>query len=758
MKKRNRVSVFKTILLWMLPLCISFNAAAAVSGTQSDGGEDMDWEDMDWEDMDWEDMDSEPSGDGVAISSEVTLHLVSENERFAFWYDTTGADIYVLDKRSGYMWSNTVSREYYPRTDVSEAIRTVLLQATVADEEGAGTVIQLCDAVGDQGSIRLTPDYTADGLSLGAELVKFSVSFTVRFTLNENGLAASIPAGSIRQGEGNRIVSITLMPFFGGARTDRDGYLLIPDGSGALVRFDNSETKEERVYSYSLYGQSEQDIQALVGRDEQDIKKCMLPVFGIRNDTNGFLAAVTDGAESTYLNVVPYGYQCPKMARCYFTFMYHYTEKLTINSKTIEQIMPQQELSDRAVQYFLLDTDSTYSDMAAVYRAHLEERGILRNRVSVHPGEVSLDVLMGVKKKGMFFETLVNMTDCAGVRNIVSDLRGNGVDSLELSLQGWNDGGITDYPTPQKVAGKLGGKKEWQTLLRELGEQGVCTYGYNDFFTAYPDSKNVNLRKEVIRDYVGNIHMNLAGTTILVNPRAALDRYLTAALKSGLYPTSGLSLARAGQWLWNSFQSGAESTRAQTVAAIEEAFGKVQDAGVPLQLYGGNQYVLPYADSLREIPDTNSGYYYETVSVPFFQLVVNGYYRYTSVAGNMSYDQSYQKLKWIEYGCLPYYIVTEKSSLELIDTEYNRLFSSEYSMWGQTIAAVSREFSDRLGVIDGAIMIRHTILSDTLSRLEYDNGAVICINYADEAVQVDGRQIEPMDYGVWSRTEGGMTK
>ena len=61
MKKRNRVSVFKTILLWMLPLCISFNAAAAVSGTQSDGGEDMDWEDMDWEDMDWEDMDSEPS-------------------------------------------------------------------------------------------------------------------------------------------------------------------------------------------------------------------------------------------------------------------------------------------------------------------------------------------------------------------------------------------------------------------------------------------------------------------------------------------------------------------------------------------------------------------------------------------------------------------------------------------------------------------------------------------------------------------------
>ena len=755
MKKRSRVSVFKMMLLLLLPLCISFSAAAAVSGGQPDSEEDMDWEDMDWEDMD---SDSESSGDNVSISSEVTLRLVSENERFAFWYDTTGADVYVRDKRSGHLWSNTVSHDYYLRSDVAEAVKTVLLQATVADEEGAGTVIQLCDAVGDQGSIRLTPEYTADGLSLGVELVKFSVSFTVEFTLNENGLAASIPAESIRQGEGNRIVSITLMPFFGAARTDLDGYLLIPDGSGALVRFDNTETKEERVYSYSLYGQSEQDIQALVSRDEQDIKNCMLPVFGVRNDKNGFLAAVTDGAENTYLNVVPYGYQCPKLARCYFTFMYHYTEKLTINSKTIEQIMPQQELSDRTVQYFLLDTDSSYSDMAAVYRSYLEERGILQKNISVHPGEVSLDVLMGVKKKGMFFETFVDMTDCDEVRSIVSDLQDNGVRSLELSLQGWNSGGITDYPTPQKVAGKLGGKKQWQTLLEELGEKGIRTYVYNDFFTAYPDSKNVNLRKEVIRDYVGNIHMDLTGTTIVVDPYVSLDKYLTAARKSGLYPNAGLSLARSGQWLWNSFQSGKENTRAQTVSAVEAAFGRAREVGIPLQMYGGNQYVLPYADSLREIPDTNSGYYYESVSVPFFQLVVNGYFRYTSVAGNMSYDSNYQKLKWIEYGCQPYYIVTEKSSLELIDTEYDRLFSSEYSMWGQTIAAVSREFSDRLGAIDGAVMLRHTILSETVSCVEYDNGAAICINYADEPAQVSGQRIEPMDYCVLQRTEGRITK
>lgn len=755
MKKTNKSIAYKILISVILALSISLNTMAASFYSEdgqiflkSNQPEKPDEGEINEEFEDWSDIEFTIEASETEISSVFNLELVSENQNFRFWYDTAGADIYVLDKRSGHIWSNTVNDDYYNHPDASAAMRSLLLQTTVADADGAGAVVELCDAKGDELDFKLTPKYTETGMTLKVELIKFSVSFDISFILNEEGLEIAIPSKSINQENGNRLVSITLMPYFGAARTDLEGYLLIPDGSGALIEFNNMETEQERVYSYSLYGQSEQDINKLMNRDDQDIKNMMLPIFGVKNHKNGFLAAVTNGAENAYLNIVPYGYQCPKLARCYYTFMYHYTEKLTINGKVIEQIMPNQELSDRSVQYFLLDEKSDYSDMAVVYRNHLEENGILKNKIENNLGEISLDIFMGVKKKGMFFESFVDMTDFDAVKDIVTDLKKSGVNNLEISLQGWNDGGYTNYPTPQKTASKLGGKREFKKLLKWLKDNNVKTYIYNDFFTAYPESKNVNLRKDVIRDYVSNVHMNLTGTTIVMNNYLTLNKYLTSAKKSGIYDNSGFSLARAGQWLWNSFENGNESTRNQTVNAIEESLKSCVDDNIPLQLYGGNQYVLPYADSLREIPDTASNYYYETASVPFFQLVVNGYFKYTSIAGNMSYDTNYQKLKWIETGSLPYYVITDKNSMELIETEYDRLFSSEYEIWGVSVKSVSKEFATRLKDIAGAQMVEHTIISDDVVSVKYSNGVVIYINYSQKDTKIGELLVKSMDYSL----------
>ncbi len=764
MKSIKKSIILKIVISVILSLSISLNAAAA-SFYSKDGQivfknnqpEKPVAEETEDEFEDWEDMDFSLESNETEISSTFTPRLVSENKYFSFWYDTTGADIYVLDKRSGHIWSNTVNDDYYNNPDVSVAMRSLLLQATIADEDGAGTVTQLCDAVGDEDNFSVTPEYKSNGMTLKIELIKFSVSFDVSFILNEDGLSVSIPSKSVVQENGNKIVSITLMPYFGAARTDLDGYLLIPDGSGALVHFENMETKDERVYSYSLYGQIEQEMNVLLDRDEQDIKNLMLPVFGVKNDKNGFLAAVTAGAENTYLNIVPYGYQCPKLARGYYTFMYHYTERVQINGKRIEQIMPNQELSDRSVQYFLLDKESDYSAMAKAYRKHLEKKGILKNKIENTAGEVSLDIFMGVKKKGMFFETFVDMTDFDAVKDIVSNLQKNGVNKLEVSIQGWNDGGYTNYPTPQKTAGKLGSKSEFKKLLKWLDGNNVETFVYNDFFAAHPESKNVNVRKEVIRDYVGNMIINLTGTTLMINNYLTLDKYISSAKKSGIYENSGFSLARAGQWLWHSYENDNSNTRKQTVEAIEKALKASTEGKAPLQVYGGNQYVLPYATSLREIPDMASNYYYETASVPFFQLVVNGYFKYTSIAGNMTYDTTYQKLKWIETGSLPYYIITEKNSLELVDTEYDKLFSSEYAMWGDSIKRVSKEFSERLKVISGAELTEHTIISENVVGIKYSNGIKIYINYEDKDVKIGDVTVKAMDYSVVD-AEGRVTE
>lgn len=763
MKTKSKLFVFQMILSIALIISISFDTLAAsfhsndgnihLSSNQPIKQEEEETED-DWDD--WEDIDFGSISNETEISSVFTPRLVSENSIFKFWYDTTGADIYVLDKRSGHLWSNTVNDDYYDNESASVAMRSILFQVTVCDEEGSVSMSQLYDAVGDETNFNLDVEYRRDGMILKVELIKFSITFNISFDLTEKGLTVSVPAESIKQDAGNKIVSLSLMPYFGAARTDLDGYLVIPDGCGALVQFNGMEAKEERVYTYSLYGQSEQDMNVLLSRDDQDIKNMMLPVFGVKNDKNGFLAAVTQGAENTNINVVPYGYQCPMLARCYYTFMYLYTANLAINGRHFEQIMPNQELSDRQVQFFLLDNNCEYSDMAKTYREYLEDIGVLKDKANNKLSGLSLDIVMGVKKSGMFFDSLVVMTDFDDVMTIVSDLKKNNIDNLEISLKGWNKGGITELVTHQKIASKLGSKNEFKSLMEWLNESSVNTYLYSNFSEVKPDSKSVNTRKEVIRDYVSSVIMNLQGTTVMVNPCKTFNKFVNSAINSGLYGNSGLSLGRAGQWLWNSHENGNESTRTEAMQAFEQGFETCSKNGKLLQVYGGNQYVLKYADSLREIPDMASKYYYETASIPFYQLVVNGYVRYTSIAGNMSYDTSYQKLKWIEYGSTPYYIITSKNSLELVDTEYGELFSSEYEVWGEQIKTVNEEFKKVLAFTNDAEMVSHKIISDTVSSVSYSNGAKIYINYGNTAVKIGNIDVGAIDYRVVQQAESGV--
>ena len=92
-------------------------------------------------------------------------------------------------------------------------------------------------------------------------------------------------------------------------------------------------------------------------------------------------------------------------------------------------------------------------------------------------------------------------------------LKKNNIDNLEISLKGWNKGGITELVTHQKIASKLGSKNEFKSLMEWLNESSVNTYLYSNFSEVKPDSKSVNTRKEVIRDYVSSVIMNLQGTT-----------------------------------------------------------------------------------------------------------------------------------------------------------------------------------------------------------------------------------------------------
>ena len=148
------------------------------------------------------------------------------------------------------------------------------------------------------------PEYTFDKLEEDHEITGYEGNekepplfrMAVEYTLDKNGLTATIPAKSVRFNETNyRLSTIALLPYFGctaigkttggegetyGAYTRNDGYVFIPDGSGTLLSFYNDDgTLKSGVQGGSMYGY-DFAIESLTAT-EANAETYRVPVFGL---------------------------------------------------------------------------------------------------------------------------------------------------------------------------------------------------------------------------------------------------------------------------------------------------------------------------------------------------------------------------------------------------------------------------------------------------------------------------------------------
>ena len=163
---------------------------------------------------------------------------------------------------------------------------------------------------------------------------------------------------------------------------------------------------------------------------------------------------------------------------------------------------------------------------------------------------------------------------------------------------------------------------------------------------------------------------------------------------------------------------------------------------------GGNLYLLGQADLVRSVPNDSDRFYFGDESVPFWQMVVHGCVAYTSQPMNLYYDETLQRLKDIEYGNTPCFELTEASVTALKDTDYSLLFSARWDSWHEKLIGIAGEQDGSLAQLRQAHILRHDVLSDTLRRVTYDNGAAVYVNYGIEAAQTNGLTVAGQSYLV----------
>lgn len=82
----------------------------------------------------------------------------------------------------------------------------------------------------------------ANGVRIVYDFAEAVTSFRipVEITLADDYVQASIVYPEIEEYGTSRLTSVSLLPYFGAGESGEDGYALVPDGSGALIRFSDS--------------------------------------------------------------------------------------------------------------------------------------------------------------------------------------------------------------------------------------------------------------------------------------------------------------------------------------------------------------------------------------------------------------------------------------------------------------------------------------------------------------------------------------
>lgn len=684
---------------------------------------------------------------GMACRAEAA-DAVMENDNFKFELVNEYSEIRLTQKATGDVWSSTMSDPNFDLEAMkgrwAQKMRSIYSISVTDLRKGVGSLVTY-DQLGTEYTAE--PYETSYGIGIQYDVPAASVKFCIEFALAEDGFSVKIPSEKLEEYGDFSAISIDLMPFFAGAADNQEGYLFYPDGSGAIMCFDDPSHVSESAVSYNVYGDI-QNNRNLKGRFEQDEAEVLLPVFGANYGEKGFVAYITKGEETSYITVTP-STAVVKASYIYPTFLFRRGfNDPRVKGKVVQKYDAEQLMAEYEIHYQILpDGKAQYGDMASAYREYLTANGLLAES-SKKGLSLSLDLFMGVIEEGLILDTFQDVTSFEQAQEILEDLKGTIDVPLEVSLLGWMKSGYGTEPVYFPANSKLGGNKGLDALAKYTKANGIRLSLGANFLTASAEASGYSQRTDIV--FLGNYQVltDKRSSIRVISPNAALKNYEKFMEKAKKFDIDGLKLENIGDMLYYNYNERGPVPVTECKENWKKMLQDSKDAFGSVTSEGGNLYVLGAADMVTAIPSEDLGYQMTTREVPFYQMVVHGAVQYTGEALNLSSDAEKLRLKWIEYGYTPYFELTYESAEKLVNTSYNELFTSGYYDWKDEIVATCQELKPVWDAVQDAKMISHEELAENVYCTGYDNGVKIYVNYNNKAVTVDGMELAAMSWEV----------
>lgn len=595
--------------------------------------------------------------------------------------------------------------------------------------------------------------------------------FTVvlKYSLTGQGFTVEVPTAYIESAETYHPYKLSLFELFGTSTEADEGYLFVPDGSGALIRFRPFDGTKEKL-SLPIYG-NDLTVTATATLDARvQSERVTLPVYGMKRNGEGFLAIIEDGAAATSIEAYRAG-SYNKYNAVYPVFTVVEKDNIYLEGSDQSTKIPQfqRELYNGSfrVQYVLLDGEENgYNDMAAVLREYYRKAGVL-TKLTDSAVPFYLETVGGVTG----YKNLLGVSYIGGMAatsyteniTILEALRESGVDNVRLILNGWFNGGVYhSFPRNIRLLSQLGGKRGFAELTDYAAENGVVLYPQvnlmtvdrkgNGFWSLQHSARTLDLleAKIPVRSFATGQKLESDGllhtVSYILRPAETVKltkKFLAAYEKYGL---NGLYLSTSGNELYSDYLQSDSIDRNSSIAHSVEGLTAVADKLEHVMVNQGNSYALPFATDILNLASESSGYQITDEDVPFLQMVLHSYVNMAGTPINLAEDNRVAPLKALEYGMSLHYQVTYEPSYVLKDTNYSQNYASYYAGWLPQIREQYTGMSALLKQVQLADMVRHDKLAEGVYRVTYDNGCSIVVNYTDAAYEADGVTVEPMGY------------
>ncbi|MEK5494035.1 DUF5696 domain-containing protein [Paenibacillus sp. FSL R7-0297] len=644
----------------------------------------------------------------------------------------------------------------YKRND--EALKGLQLERTLKGFEEAGYTEE-----------DLQQDITENNLSQTKPVPRI-FQLSIEYSLDGDQLVVKVPAADIRYPADYPVNDISVLSFLGAGGSKDSGSILVPDGSGALIHFNNGKTRYP-AYKQAVYGKDGSMEVTDAYAQQQEVK---LPVFGLIREQGAMLGIIEQGASLATINADTsgrlngYNYVYPS-----FTLIAKGEVTLTSaeQNRTLPRFQQEPPKTDYVIRYaFLSGDEASYPGMARYYQNYLTQHGGLPEAQAAGTPESPvntpfyLELVGGITKTkhvlGFPYQSLEPLTTFDEAESILEQMQQRGINNIRLKYAGWFNRGL-DHKVPDRLSvdKALGGSKGLNRLVAFTKEQGIQLFPDVALLRANQASgfrvnqKASRMLSEIpAAVYPYNMALNRRDRTVspayIISP-AKVGGYVDATLKEiGPFQTGGISLRDMADQLNSDFRKNHEIDRTASEQISVQSLDRITGQSLRILADGGNAYALPYLTDITNAPVSSSQFKLEDEEIPFYPMVVRGYVNYTGKPFNLSTFTSPRQyvLRSLEYGSGLYYEWMHAPNYKVKDTDFGNLYAVNYEQWINQAADMYLEVNAVMKNMQNQRLTGHEKLADGVYKSTYENGLSVIVNYNRTAVLAEGRTIEAESY------------